>query len=249
MKKFARLAEQGNADALRRLIRLAELGEADAQFSLGNMYFRGLGVQKDDKEAVKWWRKAAEQRDAQAQLYLGSMYYYGNGVQKNLEEAAKWTRKAAEQGNSSAQGILASMYNLGEGVAKDEKEAAKWLRKAAQSAVNPTDKPETTDAVPLTEKSVAVPRQQRTDGPENIQFLRQQAEKGESWAQSKLGSMYESGEGIVPQDYVMAHMWFNLASARGDTVAVKLRNRIANKMTLRQLEQAQELARNWKIKP
>jgi len=40
----------------------AEKGVARAQFRLGMMYDFGYGVQKDDQEAVKWYRLAAEQR-------------------------------------------------------------------------------------------------------------------------------------------------------------------------------------------
>ncbi len=51
----------------------------------------------------------------------------------------------------------------------------------------------------------------------------------------------------VRQDFVRAHMWFNLAAAAlsgdsGDT-AIKKRDRIASKMTAEQLATAQEMAR------
>ena len=45
---------------------LAEKGDAKAQYSLGDKYVTGRGVEKDDKEAVKWYRKAAEQNHAAA---------------------------------------------------------------------------------------------------------------------------------------------------------------------------------------
>ena len=47
------------------------------------MYAFGLGVIKDDKEAVKWYRKAAEQGDASSQYLLGWMYSNGRGVIKD----------------------------------------------------------------------------------------------------------------------------------------------------------------------
>ena len=46
-------------------------GDAEAQFLLGFMYAKGRGVLEDDKEAVKWFRKAAEQGHAEAQFNLG----------------------------------------------------------------------------------------------------------------------------------------------------------------------------------
>jgi hypothetical protein len=40
-------------------------------------------------------------------------------------------------------------------------------------------------------------------------------------------------------------MWFNIASANGDADARKNRDIVANKMTPKQLEQAQKLASDW----
>ncbi len=44
-------------------------------------------------------------------------------------------------------------------------------------------------------------------------WYRKAADKGLFVAQFLLGEMYENGQG-VPQDYVQAHMWFNLAASR-----------------------------------
>jgi len=82
---------------------LAEQGNADAQNWLGFMYQNGRGVAQDDKEAVKWYRKAAEQGHAYGQSNLGVMYANGSGVAKDDKEAVKWYRMAAEQGHAYAQ--------------------------------------------------------------------------------------------------------------------------------------------------
>ena len=71
------------------------------------------------------------------------------------------------------------------------------------------------------------------------------AEQGHPRAQSNLGVMYQYGQG-VPQDYVLAHMWFNLCGSGGDKKGVEYRNDIEKKMTPQQIEKAQEMARNWK---
>jgi len=44
----------------------------------------------------------------------------------------------------------------------------------------------------------------------------------------------------------MAHMWFNLASARGNVNASEFRDIAAVKMTPAQIEEAQKLAKEWK---
>ena len=66
-------------------------------------YAKGIGVAKDEVEAVKWYRKAAEQNYAEAQYNLGYFYDNGKGVTKDEAEAVKWWRKAVEQNLASAQ--------------------------------------------------------------------------------------------------------------------------------------------------
>jgi TPR repeat protein len=86
-----------------------------------------------------------------------------------------------------------------------------------------------------------------------VNWLRKAADQGFAKAQSYLGSLYAEGRGVVPQDYVLAHMWSNLAAARFSEVdidsledAAKVRDRVASKMPPAQLEEAQRLAREWK---
>jgi uncharacterized protein len=67
--------------------------------------------------------------------------------------------------------------------------------------------------------------------------------RGDRWAQAFLGFLFDTGMG-VPQDYVTAHMWFNLAAATADTYAIN-RDEIAARMTPAQVAEAQ-LAREWK---
>ena len=61
----------------------AEQNFARAQNNLGVAYEDGIGVAKDQEEAVEWYRKATEQNDADAETQnsLGSRVYYGDGFQ------------------------------------------------------------------------------------------------------------------------------------------------------------------------
>ena len=71
------------------------------------------------------------------------------------------------------------------------------------------------------------------------------AEQGNAKAQYNLGLMYVNGQG-VPQDYVLAHMWWNLSGSNGYKDAVTNRNIIEKRMSPSQKEKAQEMARNRK---
>ena len=114
----------------------AEAGDAASQSLLGywyasDQYDTGRGVLEDDKEAVKWYRKAAEQGYALAQVKLGGMYGSGRGVPQDYKEAIKWFRKAAEQGYARAQVALGGAYAKGEVVPKDYAVAYAWYSLAA----------------------------------------------------------------------------------------------------------------------
>ena len=70
------------------------------------------------------------------------------------------------------------------------------------------------------------------------------AEQGHAKAQWRLGAMYTDGRG-VPQDYVQAHMWFNIATAQKVMIARMHRDEIVKRMTPAQIAEAQWLARVW----
>jgi TPR repeat protein len=88
---------------------------------------------------------------------------------------------------------------------------------------------------------------------EAVKWFRLAADQGNSAAQFKLGMMYTQGQGVL-QDYVRAHVWFNLAAARGDQdaevrdAAIKSRDIAARRMTPAQIAEAKKLAREWKPK-
>ena len=109
----------------------AEQGHTPAQYTLGALYFMGMGVEKSDSEGIRWTRLAAEAGNVGAQLNFGALYRGGFGVEKNDTEAFRWTRLAAEAGNAVSQYRLGYCYGTGTGVAKDEKEAVRWFTKAA----------------------------------------------------------------------------------------------------------------------
>jgi len=81
---------------------LAEQGNAKAQYILGVMYVKGLGVPKDYKEAVKWFRLAAEQGITLAQYNLGVMYAEGEGVPQDYVSAHMWMNLSGSNGHKDA---------------------------------------------------------------------------------------------------------------------------------------------------
>jgi uncharacterized protein len=71
------------------------------------------------------------------------------------------------------------------------------------------------------------------------------ADQGQANAQCFLGLMYFEGRG-VPQDYVSAYMWLNLAVGGGIEDAAEYRHALTAKLTPAQVAEAQRLARERK---
>jgi len=88
---------------------------------------------------------------------------------------------------------------------------------------------------------------ERGDYDTALKEFRPLAEQGDPLAQSTLGGMYAEGEGL-PKDYVLAHMWMNLAAAKGVQEAVKACDFLEKHIPPAQLAEAQRLAREWKPK-
>jgi len=80
-----------------------------------------------------------------------------------------------------------------------------------------------------------------------LRLWRPLADQGNISAQFDLGVIYANGHG-VPQDFVTAHMWFNLAAAGGDQTAAEYRDAVERSMSSAQIAEAQKLAREWKPK-
>jgi tetratricopeptide (TPR) repeat protein len=110
---------------------IAERGNDRAQNNLGVLYKLGHGVQQDDIEAVKWFRRSAAQGHQMAQYSLGLNYMEGRGVAVDHAEARRLLRLSAEQGYADAQNDLGNLLYNGTNVTNDDAEAVKWFRRAA----------------------------------------------------------------------------------------------------------------------
>jgi TPR repeat protein len=67
------------------------------------------------------------------------------------------------------------------------------------------------------------------------------ASRGDAAAQNELGYLYAQGHG-VKQDYIRAHMWFNISAALGHVWAADNRDSVQVRMTPAQIKQAERLA-------
>lgn len=113
--------EAGNLPlAVKEFRAAAETNDASCQYNLAIMYEQGIGVAKDEKEAMLWYRKAAGRGNANAQFNLGVLYENGRGTAVDFAQANQWYRQAAAQGDALAIGNLGMLYLRGDGVKVDK---------------------------------------------------------------------------------------------------------------------------------
>lgn len=94
-----------------------------AQYYLGKIYFHGLGVEKDEIQALVFLKQSAKQGNSNAMLSIGEMYSSrGNLIKKDYNKAIKWFDKAIKNGNYTGYLFAGNVYyfNL-----KNNKEALK----------------------------------------------------------------------------------------------------------------------------
>jgi len=83
-----------------------------AQFRIEFLFEKGLGVEVNYYEAMKWYLLAAKQNHKTAQNRIGFMYKNGLGVKVNYSEAIKWYLLAAEKNHFMVSYIENFISNL-----------------------------------------------------------------------------------------------------------------------------------------
>ena len=217
---------------------IAESGDLRAQVLLGRVYRDARNPQRNPTEALAWFRRAADAGSAEARYWIGVMQAVGEGTEKDMVQAIESWRQSADQGHGPALGALAVAYATGTGIDKDMTEAVRWAQLGVQ-------KHDMHSQWVLGRAYLLGEGGLRRSLGEFVSWTRRAAVQGERAAQAALGRAYLDGL-AVPQDYVQAHMWSNLAAARGLAAAVKQRDEVASRMTAEQIAEAQKLAREWR---
>jgi TPR repeat protein len=235
--------ETSNTDILSSTLQAADSGDVSAIANLGFMYVKGIGIEKNEKEGVSWYRKAAEKGHLTSQFNLGVMYAKGRGVEQNYVEALKWYLMAAEQGDITAQTTVAMMYAKGIGCDKNNEEALYWYHQAAsKNNTNAqynlgnmyakgigTDLDEL-EAFSWYEKAADQdhPNAQlnvaycygkgqgiERDDTKSFEWYKKAAEQGNPNAQFNLGVIYAKGRGI-DSNIKLAKKWYEKAAEQGN---------------------------------
>lgn len=110
----------------------ADKGFAPAEYRLGSVYEKGVGVDRDIAKARQYYEQAADQGNASAMHNLAVLHASGALGQQDYSAAANWFTKAANLGITDSQFNLAILCARGNGVPQDLTESYKWFAIAAK---------------------------------------------------------------------------------------------------------------------
>jgi TPR repeat protein len=118
-----------NKDEIAALEKKANDGDAKAQYALGVMYDKGVGLPENDCQAARHYKLAADKGYAEAQFNLASLFDSGRNVPEEYSERPEnLYSAAAKQGHAKAQYAYGMRHYKGEGVGKqDYSKAYVWL--------------------------------------------------------------------------------------------------------------------------
>jgi TPR repeat protein len=218
---------------------------APARTALAWLHYKGWGVARDVRAAVRLYRLAARQGLDDAQYNLGLILLRGPARRRHADEGVAWLERAARGGRVEAGTLAGRLLADGAedlGVAPDP-ERARPLLEAAAGAGDLRAQYELARLVESTDPAGAVhwletasrgglARAQRElgrrllEGGEGIaedpatalMWLREAAKQGDAHAQSRVGWAYDSGTGVDP-DAREARRWYERAARRDEVRA------------------------------
>ena len=150
----------------------------------------------------------------------------------NYEVALEEFFSLADQGHAVAEFNLGVMYRGGVGIQQNDHMAVKYFTLAAKNGL--------VAAQSLLGSMYRGGNGVKQDDKNAIKWYTLAAEQGNTDAQYYLGVIYRRG---VLQNYIYAHMWWNIAALSGDKMAAKNMMVVAKKMSISQISKALSLAK------
>lgn len=180
------------------------------QYIAGLCYEQGVGVEKNDILAVKYYQWSADQGYAAALSNLGYCYKHGQGVKEDRYEAVRLYGLGADQNHATSLNNLGYCYQHGYGVEKDLQEAVRLYQRSAEQGHS------------TAQNNLGYCYQYGQGCEKNlaeaVRLYELSANQGCSFGQNSLGHCYKRGHG-VPKDYIKAVYYYRLSAEQGHATA------------------------------
>lgn len=86
-------------------------GDAGAQHALGRLYLDGTGVERDERQAARWFHLAAEKGHTASQALLGQMLLQGRGVPRAQAHGLMWLTMARDASDPAKDRWVLDLYD------------------------------------------------------------------------------------------------------------------------------------------
>ena len=136
LRGYEALERKDYKEALYYLSYDANLGDDKAQYNLGIMYKKGLGVKVNNNEAFRWFFLSANQGNILANYALGHSYLKGSGIKQNYKLVFKAFKFSALREHPTSRLLLGNMYFQGQGVSVNFSKAFLWWSLAEDMNIN-----------------------------------------------------------------------------------------------------------------
>lgn len=200
----------GNSGALQQLTRAARAGDAAAAIELAQVLHSGLGVARQDAEALRLLRGAQQRRPGPAAYWLGVIMGDPSCACYNLAARDRYWRAAALLGDPRAEAKLAEAAAY----ARTPELAARGLNRLASAARRGN---------PAAEAAIGAMYLQGTVLPLNtakgLSWLSSAARKGNAAAATQLGGAYMTGLGGLRRNETSAAALYRQAARQGNADA------------------------------
>jgi hypothetical protein len=126
---YLKSIKNGNTALFKQHVDLAQKGNVFSNMLIASCYQNGIGVAKNNNDAIPFLSNAADQNCVTAQRDLALLLLNS----KKPEEAAPWFKKASDNGDVSSTFYYGKMLVEGLGIEADKKEGANYLLRAAEA--------------------------------------------------------------------------------------------------------------------
>ncbi len=167
------------------LIEKAEQGDMVAQYKLGVLYGKGLGVKQNVTKSIDLIRASAQQGYAPAKQLLTQLS--GSNDNEIQNEVAQ-LKQQMQQGNAKASKQLAVMYIMGTGVSQNKNKGLQILTQLATKG--------DVDAQSMLGGFYLGTHGIKKDIRTAVKWLQKAVKQGDAQSQYNLGLLYGRGEGV-----------------------------------------------------
>jgi TPR repeat protein len=85
--------------------------DSNAQYQLARLYLDGVGVDKDARQAARWFNLAAEKGHRPSQALLGKLLLNGDGIPRQRARGLMWLTLAREAADPVKEAWISDLYD------------------------------------------------------------------------------------------------------------------------------------------